>query len=559
MAASLARAGTLVRRQLSLSHKHFDNRTVMALPHSQPGSAQRGLPSVPMSCEAAPARWSAALMVERLWALYRAPLAFAAFFGLVWTLVSGMLDPTVPYDAVEALNWARNAEWGTPKNPWLTGFAFWPALALSGPAQSFYWYASHFVAVGIGLLGVWQLALRLTFRRDLAWLAMLSLNVSGVLNIDILPYNDNYLLVMLWPWMLYLLVRATFDTPVAWPRFAVVAGLAAMTKYSTFALIGTILLLMLISTKVRSRCRGPWFALGVAIFLVMVVPNAWWLAQHDFAAFRWVGDQIDEGLNLRGLKAAICAFYPVAVLALVLRLCGFRLRWPASPEARSPLRLLVQVLLLPLVPILAYFTMFEGGRVTEWLQPFVVPAPALLVACVGRTAHARDIFLRRAITGFASVAALVVVGYAVFLGANVKNAGQKFLGLKTLSTVLEQRWQDRYGAPLRYVGGHPLSHWLTFYVPGNPRLLVAWSNATRPNIYTHDIGEASVWREGVLLVGAPDVRCADSDFTPLLKRWPSLKLDVTEDLLFSFHEGAGQEQRRLCVALVAPTERPVAE
>lgn len=496
--------------------------------------------------------------MQRRWALYRAPLAFAALFSLVWTVVSGMLDPTVPYDAVEALNWARNAQWGTPKNPWLTGFAFWPALALSGPAQSVYWYASHFVAVGIGLLGVWQLALRLTFRRDLAWLAMLSLNVSGVVNIDILPYNDNYLLVMLWPWMLYLLVRATFDTPAAWPLFAVAAGLAAMTKYSTFALIGTAFLLMLISYELRSRCRGPWFALGVAIFLVMVMPNAWWLAHHDFAAFRWVGDQLDEGLNLRGLKAAICAFYPLAVLALVLRWCGVRGRWPASPEARAPLRLLLQVLLLPLVPILAYFTMVEGGRVTEWLQPFVVPAPALLVAWVAHTAPGQGIVLRRAITGFAGVAALVVVSYAVFLGANVKNAGQKFLGLKTLSMVLDQHWQDRYGAPLRYVGGHPLSHWLTFYVPGNPRLLVAWSNTTRPNIYTHDIDEASVRREGVLLVGAPDVRCADSDFRAWLKPWPSLKVDATEDVLFSFHGKGRQKQKPLCVAMVAPAEAPVA-
>ncbi|VVE85638.1 glycosyltransferase [Pandoraea sputorum] len=528
----------------------------MALPRSQLSSAQRGLPSVPMSCEAAPPRGSAALAGQRRWALYRAPLAFAAVFSLVWTLVSALLDPTVPYDAVEALNWARNAEWGTPKNPWLTGFAFWPALALSGAAQSFYWYASHFVAVGIGLMGVWQLALRLTFRRDLAWLAMLSLNVSGVLNIDILPYNDSYLLVMLWPWMLYLLVRATFDTPAAWPLCAVAAGLAAMTKYSTFALIGTAFLLMLFSSEGRSRCRGPWFALGVTIFLVMVMPNAWWLAHHDFAAFRWVGDQIDERLNLRGLKAAICAFYPVAALALVLRLCGVRLRWPASPEARAPLRLLVAVLLLPLVPILAYFTMFEGGRVTEWLQPFVVPAPALLVAYVARTAPGRGIPLRRAITGFAGVAALVVVGYAVFLGANVKNAGQKFLGLKTLSAVLEQRWQDRYGAPLRYVGGHPLSHWLTFYVPGNPRLLAAWSNATRPNLYTRGIDEARVRREGVLLVGTPGVRCADADFTSLLKPWPSLQVDATEDVLFSFHNKVGQTQTPLCVAMVAPA--PVA-
>ncbi|MFK0380350.1 glycosyltransferase family 39 protein [Pandoraea sp. NPDC090278] len=528
----------------------------MTLSKSQINSAESGPAFAAMSREAALAPWSSPRVGLSLWTHYRAPLAFVVLYSLVWTLVSGILDPTVPYDAVEALNWARNAEWGTPKNPWLTGFAFWPAVELSGPAQSFYWYASHFSAVAIGLLGVWQLALRLTFRRDLAWLAMLSLNVSGVVNIDILPYNDNYLLVMLWPWMLYLLVRATFDTPTAWPLFAIVAGLAAMTKYSTFALIGVVLPLMLISPKLRCRCRSPLFALGVVIFLVIVLPNVWWLAHHDFAAFRWVGDQIRERLNLRGLKAAISAFYSVAVLAIVLRLSGVRLHWPTSPEVSAPLWLLVQVLLLPLVPILAYFTMVEGGRVTEWIQPFVLPMPALLVACVPGTGPGRSVVVRRAIAGFAGVAAGVVVIYAFVLCANVKNAGQKFLGLKTLSSVLDQRWRDRYGAPLRYVGGHPLSHWLTFYVPGNPRLLVAWSNTTRPNIYTRGIDEASVRRDGVLLVGTPDVRCEDSDFTSVLKKWPSLELDSTEDLIFSFHGQAQQKQKRLCVALVAPTQRP---
>ncbi|WP_287497275.1 glycosyltransferase family 39 protein [Pandoraea sp. CB10b_02] len=524
----------------------------MALPISPVRSAEAGTDSVPLPFGKAPRAGLGAHAWERLWVQYRAPLIYVAFFGLIWTLVSGALDPTVPYDAVEALNWARNAEWGTPKNPWLTGLAFWPAIGLRGPAQGVYWYASHFAGVAIGLLGVWQLALRLTHRRDLAWLAMLSLNVSGVLNIDILPYNDNYLLVMLWPWMLYLLVRAVFDTPAAWPLFGAVAGLAAMTKYSTFAIIGMACVLALVSPALRRRCRTPWFALAVAIFLLLVLPNLWWLAHHDFAAFRWVGDQIRERLNPRGVKAAACAFYPVAVLAIVALLCGARLRWPPSAEAQAPLRLLAQVLLLPLVPILAYFTVFDGGRVTEWLQPFVVPAPALLVACLAGAGPGRDLCVRRAIAGFAGAAAVVLVVYAFFLCANVKNAGQKFSGLKTLGVVLEQRWHDRYGAPLRYVGGHPVSHWLTFYVPGNPQLLAAWSSATRPNIYTRGIDEASVRRDGALLVGTPEVRCDDADFGSVLAQWPTLKIDATEDVLFSFHRNAKQRQKHLCVAWVAP-------
>lgn len=44
-------------------------------------------------------------------------------YALLWSVATIFFDPAVPYDAVEALNWAQNAEWGSPKNPWLVGMA----------------------------------------------------------------------------------------------------------------------------------------------------------------------------------------------------------------------------------------------------------------------------------------------------------------------------------------------------------------------------------------------------------------------------------------------------
>ncbi len=37
--------------------------------------------------------------------------------------------------------------------------------------------------------------------------SLMSLNISGIINFDIIPYNDNYLLVMLWPYLFLFLLK----------------------------------------------------------------------------------------------------------------------------------------------------------------------------------------------------------------------------------------------------------------------------------------------------------------------------------------------------------------
>jgi hypothetical protein len=415
-------------------------------------------------------------------------------------------------------------------------------VGLGGKAMAAYWYASHFAAIATGMLGVWHLAHRLSGDRRLAWLAMLSLHLSGAINIDILPYNDNYLLVMLWPWMLWLFVRALLDSPRYWPAFAVVAGLAAMTKYSTFALLGAMFVVIVWSPDARRHYRHPAFLSGLAIFAALIAPNVVLLAHHDFAAFRWVDDQIKPRLNARALCGALTAFYPVAILALVMRVAGVRF-------ARPPIeaRIVSAILLLPLLPILLYFTAYDGGRISEWLQPFAVSLPAVLVACAQPATTARV----RGIARWLPMAGVVVLtGYVVFLSANLRNAGQKFSGIKAASGALEQRWQARYQQPLRYVGHDHLATWLTFYAAGNPHLLMRWSAQRRPNIYTKDLDEADVRAHGALLLGHPGRPCRRTSFTRTLTQWPTLAIDVVETVPFSYHGGTSPIP--LCVAYIAP-------
>ncbi len=463
-------------------------------------------------------------------------------YTILWTVFTVHLDPTVPYDAVEALNWATNAEWGSPKNPWLVGAIMQPAIMLALPLNV-YWYASHFFGVALGMLGVWILAYHLTQRRSLAWLAMLTLNLSGIINIDIIPYNDNFLLVMLWPWMLLFFYLAITQASAWWLAFAITAGLAVMAKYSTAAFVYFILLATVTVPDIRQCYRKPAFYLAGVLGMLIVAPNLVWLWQHNFAAFRWVDSQVRPHWNGHILTSLLSVFYPSALLWGILRLCGGTFSWPVTTAKRT----LCAVYLLPLGIITFWFSFNVGGRLTEWLQPFLVLAPALLVMCVRLPSETR---LRRSLNILCCLAPLVLSGYTAAMVLNIKNAGQKFRGVKSFSLDINREWQKRYHQPLRYVGGAYLSQWLTFYIPAHPQTLTLWSDEDRPNIYNAHPHSGDIMNAGAVLVGVLGQDCANVDFAPTLALWTTPPF-VDKQVAF-FQADPRAAKQPVCVAFVSP-------
>ncbi|MBT9431181.1 glycosyltransferase family 39 protein [Candidatus Sodalis endolongispinus] len=471
-------------------------------------------------------------------------LGWCAGYAMLWAGVTFLLDPTVPYDAIEAVNWAMNAELGSPKNPWLVGLVMRPALGLSATWLSFYWYATHFLAVAVGMYGVWQLAWRLSGDRRLAWLALLALNLSGVINFDIISFNDNYLLVMLWPWLWVFFLRAAYERPGWWLAFALTGGLACMAKYSSFSFIFSAWMLTLWVPAIRRCYRQPMFYSTILLWLMIVAPNGWWLWQNDFAAFKWVNSQVTPGLTLHGLTSALTVFYPLAVLAAILVGLGARLGWPCAPQARAALGMM----LIPLAPILIGFSLHDGGRITEWLQPYMMPATALMMACV-RQPPTRP--LAGALKKLSLCAPLVLGGYSAVMLLNVRGAGEKLAGIKPFSQEVSARWQQQYHQPVRFVGGDYLSQWLTFYIDDRPEVITPWSVSQRPNIYSRTVRVEKLLRDGVALVGPRGQNCGEADFSELLAPWPALYVGYRVEIAFVPHPGASPIP--ICLAFVPPS------
>ncbi|EPW3922594.1 TPA: glycosyltransferase, partial [Enterobacter cloacae] len=469
--------------------------------------------------------------------------SWVSLYAIFWTIATTWLDPTVPYDAIEALNWAQNAHWGSPKNPWLVGMIWRPTLWLTEFPMSLYWYSTHFAAIAIGMLGCWYLAKYLSGNEKLAWLALLTLNLSGIINFDIISYNDNYLLIMLWPWMFLFFYFSITRHPAWWLLFSLVAGLGMMAKYSTFAFVFAVFIATLVVPKIRSCYRSTFFYLAIVLCVCIVIPNILWLWDHNFAAVDWVDSQIMRQFNPKIIVKLISIFYPLLFLLLILHHYKLYLKWPTEIS----ILVIIYVAFLPQFFIWLWFLFHHGGRLTEWLQPFFIIAPPIIVACV-RNYNGQS--FRKAFLALFATALLFLIGYISVLTLNISNSGHKMQGVITFSQKVEAIWQKHYNSPFKYVGGDYLSEWVTFYASSRPQVITRWDENTQPNIYNKDIEFSDIQKFGALIIGHAEGQCENSSFTKAITQWPQLKIDHI--IALDFQKDKQSSIYTVCVGLVNP-------
>lgn len=468
---------------------------------------------------------------------------YLLIYIIAWTTATSLFDPAVPYDAIEALSWGSNAEFGSPKNPYMVGavMAVGKILAPIIPLNV-YWYLSHFVGVSMGMLGVWLLSRRLFGDNEIALLAFMSLNLSSAVNFDTIPYNDNYLLITLWPYIFLFFVKAIFDRPGYWFALAIAAGLAAMSKYSSFVFLPFMFLYTLWSPVARRAYRAPWIYLAILLYLLILAPNALWLSQHDYAAFHWVHSEIDRGLNRDAVMAMLAVFYPALVLLALLLTRGGAFRWPNTQE-----RLAVPLVFLPpVVLIVVYFTLHSGARPTEWLQPFAMLTPVVLFSCLDLD---KVKTLRHVSIFFAGIAFVFCVVYTLILQQDIRGAGTKFKYIKNLGAEVNAIWRAKYHTPLKYVGGSHFSQWMTFYAPDHPRTTTPWSNEQKPNVYNAQLSVDDVLAHGALFVSDPGGACDQNNFEGAMANLPGVV--IVDKQTFSFRDEKG-ELVTLCLGFAAP-------
>jgi 4-amino-4-deoxy-L-arabinose transferase-like glycosyltransferase len=190
-------------------------------------------------------------------------------------------------DEMVVLDNARNLAWGFVEYPPLTPFLARIELTLFGlslvGARTFAALAFGIVTVLTGLM-----ARELGGNRQTQIVAAIAASIAPMALI--LGSQIQYVTFdFLWSVVLaYLVIRLLkTENPRWWLGIGVVIGLGMMTKYTMafFAagLVGGVLL-----TDARRYLRSPWLWGGVALSILIFLPNLIWQIQHDFVSLEFL-------------------------------------------------------------------------------------------------------------------------------------------------------------------------------------------------------------------------------------------------------------------------------
>jgi len=190
-------------------------------------------------------------------------------------------------DEMVVLDNAYNLEWGFIEYPPLTPFLARIELELFGlslvSARTFAALAHSIVLVLTGLM-----ARELGASRSAQILAALSAAIAPIALIQgsLIQYvTFDFLWSVLIAYLVIRLLKS--DDPRWWVPIGAVIGLGMMTKYTMVmfvaGLVGGVLL-----TDARRYLRSPWLWGGVAVSLLLFLPNLIWQIRHNFISLEFL-------------------------------------------------------------------------------------------------------------------------------------------------------------------------------------------------------------------------------------------------------------------------------
>jgi hypothetical protein len=160
------------------------------------------------------------------------------------------------------------------------------------------------------------------------------------------------------------------DNPRWWLAIGAAVGLGLETKYAITFLVAGILAGVVLS-QARRYLRSPWFWAGIAVALLIFLPNFIWLDQHEFISYRFLQHihvrDVGEG-RANGFwrdQAMIC----VNMAAVPLCIAGF-----ISFARSTRYRMLAW---MSLVPVLLFFVAKGRGYYTAGVYPALVAMGAV--------------------------------------------------------------------------------------------------------------------------------------------------------------------------------------
>lgn len=190
-------------------------------------------------------------------------------------------------DELQFLSDARHLDWGFVSYPPFTPFIERIGLSLFGVSlvglRVFSVLAQAVVIFVSGLM-----ARELGGGRLAQGTAALAVALSPLPLFEGTEFQYTSFEFFFWVLIAYFVIRLLkSENPRWWLAIGAAAGVGMLTKYSiAFYIAGILAGVML--TRARRDLRSPWFWAGIALGILIFLPNFLWLVRHDFISYHFL-------------------------------------------------------------------------------------------------------------------------------------------------------------------------------------------------------------------------------------------------------------------------------
>ena len=211
------------------------------------------------------------------------PLVYtAAAFALAHIFTNGRYG--FHRDELQFLSDARHLDWGFVSYPPFTPFIERIGLSIFGLSlvglRLFSVIAQAIVIFVSGLI-----ARDLGGNRAAQITAALSVGLSGLPLFEATEFQYTSFSFLWWVLVCWFTIRLLkSENPRWWIAIGAAIGHGLLTKYAIVFFIGG-LLAGLVLTRTRRYLLSPWFWSGVAVAMLLILPNILWLIRHDFVSY----------------------------------------------------------------------------------------------------------------------------------------------------------------------------------------------------------------------------------------------------------------------------------
>ena len=222
----------------------------------------------------------------------QALLIFLLLHALCWTVLPALVNPNLPIDVIEGLDWGHEWQLGYHKHPPIKPW-FLEATAVLSHRSDWAFYLLSQLCVVVAFWAVWRLAKEFVSPR---WALVSVLILEGIYyhNYTSPEFNVNVAELPFWALTgLFSWVALTKGRPVHWILLGLFMALGVLAKYLFGFLVLAVAVMMVAVPFFRKtfKTAGPYLA-GLTAFLV-VLPHLLWAANHNFITLTY-------GLNRAG-------------------------------------------------------------------------------------------------------------------------------------------------------------------------------------------------------------------------------------------------------------------